>query len=473
MTSLTRATCITALCLTFCGCLPEKRIVWSPDGSRAAVATPSGLYLIDSEGKVLPPRLEGTPTRCVWTSDGKGLLVAHARKVAMWDDLTKSMSPGEKELIDSTAVELRKKVLDYSGDWKNFDLDPAKKLSPGMEGAAILCLRDRHGEGLKEKLGDEWEEFHKAEVSVWELTLFEVKKDSFVEKKTIFQGLDEIRSPTLSPDGRFAAFLWNRTVRTEEMDEAEATVQLDQLALHVVPTDGSAPARIVANKVAIDYDWSPDSRSLAYIHGTPSLDDGGRVELGSLATATIADEKGRLLEKWEQSDRVGLLFNPMLSVKWMRDGRLLFSSIEVTLPVTTRSMPQEWTLFIMDPRMPAGVTRVLGRDLVESRDPGTPLFSLSPDEKCVLLPGPQGRITSYEFATGDTKSLVSIENPKDGMGCIPSWRNSDEITFVMPQKDAPSSASNLPEVHLWKGGKSRSISDDWPDEMRDGWLDGK
>lgn len=466
---------LSVLSVALCGCLPEKRIVWSPDGSRAAVATPTGLYLIDAKGALLPPRLTGTPTRCVWTADGNGLLVAHARKVSKWDELTRSMSPEEKKLIESKSIELRERMLAHEGAWDDFDLDPDKELSSGMEAAALLCLRDEHNKGVKEKLGDKWADVERVTVPVWRLTIFGVTEKELVEKKTLFQGLDEIRSPTLSPDGRFAAFLWNRTVTSDDdgMDSIARSLQLDQMSLNIVPTSGDRPARLIANKVALEYDWSTDSRSLAFIHGTPSLEEGSRVELGSLATTAVADEKGHLLEKWEEKDRVGLLFNPMLSVRWLSDGRLLFSSVEVTLPVTSRAMPQEWTLFIVDPRTPASVMRVLGRDLAEPREPETPVFSLSPDEKRVLLPGPQGRVTLYEFATGETTPLVIMENPKGGTTCIPTWRNNDEITFVMPQADAPARATNLPEVHLWKDGNSRSISGDWPDEVRNGWLDGK
>ncbi|GMU33693.1 MAG: hypothetical protein AMXMBFR20_15650 [Planctomycetia bacterium] len=475
MKSMTRIACIAALGLTLCGCLPEKRIVWSPDGSRAAVATPTGLYLIDATGKLLKPRISDTPTRCVWTADGKGLLVAHAQKAAKWDELTKSMSAAEKEMIESTAVELRKRILEHDGDWEKFELDPDKKLSAGMEAAAVLCLRDKHAEGVKEKLGDKWEDIEKVDAPVWKLTLFDVTEEKLVERKTLFQGLDEIRAPSLSPNGRLAGFLWNRSVASDDEDLSSITrpLQLDQLSLNIVPTDGAKPARLVANKVAIDYDWSPDSRSLAFIHGAPSMEEGSRVELGSLATTTVADDEGRLLDKWEEKDRVGMLFNPMLSVRWLRDGRLLFSSVEVTLPVTTRAMPQEWTLFVMDPRTPASVMRVLGRDLAEPREPETPVFSLSPDEKRVLLPGPNGRVTLYEFTTGETTALVSTQNPKGGAGSIPSWRNNEEITFVMPQADAQSSESSRPEVHIWKAGKSRCISKDWPEEMRTGWLENK
>ena len=112
--------CLSFLSLTIFGCLPEKRIAWSPDGKRAAVATPTGLYLIDAKGELLPPRLTGTPTRCVWTADGEGLLVAHARKVAKWDELTTSMSADEKRLIELKAVELRERVLSFEAEWEEF-----------------------------------------------------------------------------------------------------------------------------------------------------------------------------------------------------------------------------------------------------------------------------------------------------------------------------------------------------------------
>lgn len=442
------------------GCLPEKRIAWSPDGSRAAVATPTGLYLIDATGKVLPPRLSGTPTRCAWLPDGKQLLVVHATKAAKWADVEYVLDARRREVIEAHAKNVRERALAFKEDWEHFKLDPANELSSGEEAAALLCLRDRHAEGMEEKLGKTWVDLQTVEATIWKLTTAAIEGDKFKEQKALFRSLDELHAPRVSPNGRHATFLQNVAVS-----------EIENLALFVVPLDGAAPPRIIAQSVALGYDWSPDSRSLVYIRGTSDTQRGdGSIDLGSLTTITVADQAGALLKEWAQrTDRVGLLFSRMLGARWLKDGRLVFSSVEVTLPATSRDMPQGWTLFVLDPRMPASVNRVLGRDFSESVEAGLALFEISPDETRVLLPGTEGRVSLYEFASGNTLRLVDHADPKGKLRSLPSWRGGSEVCFVSAaaeEGDKPAS----PEIYLWKDGKSTCLSKNWPDEMREGWL---
>lgn len=460
MNTMHRTIILAALTALAGGCLPEKRICWSPDGSRAAVATPTGLYLIDATGKALSPRLTGTPARCDWFPDGKRLAVVHTARAGKWSDAEPLFDKAGRDRIERHAKDAHERLLAYSGSLDDFKLDPHDELSPGDEGAVLLCLRDRHAEKLKEKLGDKWSDLEKLQATVWKLSVFTVDADAFKEQKALYRGLNEIHAPAVSPNGRNIAFLMNSSKRED-----------NAISLFVVTAEGGE-ARQVAESVAVGYDWSPDSRSLVFIRGTtdaPPRD--GSIDLGSLTTVVVCDEAGALLKEWAQrTDRVGVLFSPMLGARWLRDGRLIFSSVEVTLPATSRDMPQAWTMFVLDPRMPASVTRVLGRDFSEAVEPSLGLFETSPDEAQVLLPGPQGALSLYEFASGQTQSLVDVIDAKGKSLSLPCWRSAQEACFVGRQqgKDGKPSA---PEVWLWKAGKATCISADWPKEMREGWLD--
>ena len=171
-------------------------------------------------------------------------------------------------------------------------------------------------------------------------------------------------------------------------------------------------------------------------------------------------------------DRVGLIFSEVLGVRWMKNGRLLFSSVELCLPATTRDMPQQWSLFVLDPKMSASVNRVLGRDLVDPRSSEITLFELSPDETRVLLPGPNGQVTLYEFASGDSVALVQNAFASESKTrSLPSWRNNNEVCFVVPGS-AKGKPKKPAEVVIWKKGQRRNLSKNWPDDMKDGWLVG-
>jgi hypothetical protein len=450
-------TCLVLVAVT--GCIPEKRIAWSPDGERAAVMAEGGIYIIDANGKLLPPHLAASSARCEWFPDGRRILVKHTISTQKWDDIVPLFSAEELSRIQTEAQSLRDRILAFQGDWKQFELDPNTRFAPGSEVAILLCLRNRFSEGLPEKLGAQWIDLEKINADIINLQIFTLTSAELQAGPTLLRTLNPVSSMRVSPDGKHVAFV---------MPTPEGTAHPP--SLHVLPVDGG-PARLVASNVAAHFDWRPDSLALAYIASSaPGREEKESVRLGTLATITVAGPGGELLDKWiEQNDRLGLLFNDRLTVRWLSDGRLFFSSVEVTLPATTRDMPQQWSLFAFDPRMPAGIIRVLGRDFDGPLDSGLPLFLLSPDEKRVLLPGPKGAITLYEIATGTTTPVAGPDERDDKLRSLPSWRNDSEICFVGP---VPSEGNESPQLQvlLWKDGKTRSLSDAWPKETKEGWV---
>lgn len=462
------------------GCVPKKRIVWSPDCRRAAVLSDHGLFFIDGDGKVLPPRLPGSVGRCAWFADNRRVAVSHSVKAKTWDALEAALDKPQLEQIIRIAESIKPRMLAYEGDWDDFELDNEKRMPTGEEIAAVLYLRDRLPDGLPEKLGEKWTDVEDIEVDLSRLQRFTVGKTELEPGLTLACTVSGIEQPLVSPDGRLISFLTGRGD--------------DNAALYVVTADGEAP-RLVAENVASDYAWRPDSRGLAYIHSSHSnIKDGDSLQLGSLTTITISDKDGKLLPKWtERKDEVGLVFNRTMAVKWLSDGKLLFSSLELHLPTTTRDMPQQWSLFALDPKMPASVHRVLARDFDEPLDLAIPLFEVSPDETRVLLPGPNGRVTIYEFASGESTVLVDEKDLDSKTRSLPTWRNNTEICLVsrnIPEGasegkgDAKSGDQGLPvashpasgktgeaiEIVLWKAGKIRVLSRDWPEDMKEGWL---
>ncbi len=439
------------------GCIPEKRIAWSPDGQRAAVMSEAGIYLIDGEGRLLTPRLTAPGARCEWFPDGSRLLVKRPVKAHTWEDVAPLFNDQETARIVAEAGELRVRILAYSGDWDRFKFEPADSLSPGTIVATFLYLRDRLPEGLAEKLGEKWEDAQKLETDIWHLQVFSLTPTALQPEPVLLRTLEPLSGISVSPSGKAVAYL------------APKSTEDPTLALFAAPVNGGSP-RLIASAVGSRYDWSPDGRSIAYIRCMSQRQEGeDNVQLGTLTTATVADPSGELLdERPEPIDRVGLLFNSLLHIRWTGDGRLFFTSVEMSLPATTRDMPEQWTLFALDLRMPASVIRVLGRDFSEPLNTSWPMFLPSPDGKRVLLPGPEGAWTLYEIETGQTTVVVAAGKKNEHQYSLPTWRNDSEICLVSPVVVEGSSEVRR-RVVLWREGSTRSLSDAWPEEVLAGW----
>jgi dipeptidyl aminopeptidase/acylaminoacyl peptidase len=440
------------------GCIPEKRIVWSPDGSVGAVATPNGLYFIKPDGAVLKPRLTGTATRCDWFPDGRRLAVVHTTKAKKWADIAGLFDAEQQKSVEQDARKLHERLLAHEGSLDGFKIDPDNTIPAAMETAMMLFMVERLHEGLPEKFGDKWEQVKDLEVSIWRAQVFTLEGDKLAAGPVLVSTLNEIHQPRVAPNGKNVALL-----------KAGEDTASDAVGLHVVSAQGG-PTRVVGHSTAFDYDWSPDGRSLAFIYRSPAAADESRggeyAELGTLATIQVADAEGALLKQWEKlEDKVGLLFHGMLGVRWLSDGRILFASAEVTLPATKHDMPQQWSLYVLDPRTPASVCRVLRRDLDRQVEFSLPRFAVSPDEKRVLLPGANAGVICYEFASGQATTLVESTGGQGEVKSLPIWRTNAEACFVRP------GGSNRSEVVLaGTDGTAKVINKEWPEEMQEGWL---
>lgn len=442
--------------VSFTGCIPEKRVVWSHDGNTAAVSTHKGLRFAAADGKLLDARLDCTAARAAWFPDNRRLAIAYARAVEGWEQIAPIYSPQQIQDIEKAARAAKDRVLAYDGDWSQFKLDPDDGHSPGMNAAILFYLRDRFPEGLPEKLGDKWADFQKAKATIWSLQVFDFAADKLTPGKVLRQSLDEMWMPAVSPRGETIAYL-------AKGGHADG----DAVGLYVISVRGGEP-RLIHPSVAMGFDWSADGRSLVYLCGPTDGRNDSSVTLGSVSTIQVAAEDGSLLETFnKQEDHVGVLFSQLFNVRYLRDGRLMFSSVEFSLPATNRDMPQRWTLFVLDPRTPASVLRVLPRDFSEPMEMTSALFQLSPDEQRVLIPGSKGRLYLYDFASGETKT-IQAEDVNERAQIVPVWRNNDEFAFVRPLKSADGKDGG--ELARWNADAVEPLSKDWPDEALDGWL---
>jgi hypothetical protein len=91
-----------------------------------------------------------------------------------------------------------------------------------------------------------------------------------------------VRSPSVSPDGRFVAFNWGRHPLTGEMDNLARVYRMD--------ADGSNPTFLVTAEqagepgMASGVSWMPDARHVVYAQHVPCVDSLAKLDAIALGT---------------------------------------------------------------------------------------------------------------------------------------------------------------------------------------------
>ena len=433
-------------CTIWPGCLPEKRVVWSRDGSRAMVrAGEDRLVLL--EGPKLTPRDAGMPVLGMdWLPDANGapravLLKRH--DFTTWESLKANLTPEETRKVLNAAKDLGEQFLAYQGPMDQFKLKDDSLLNDGVCGdAAMLCLHDTATPEVKAKFGSRWGELGEPKAHLAEVTVIDdVAKqanagrvlDTFLVSGRVVVAAD--------PTGRALALLLPRP----ELSLADTQ---PAYALAVCDLTRPKSLTVIDERVGSYVAWSGDGKQLAYFRyvGDPpkvrTADNACR--LGDLSVRDISwiDAEGKPAVQAGASRVAGVLFNSLAGLQYTADGNLVFAAVSMTLPATTEEMPQRWTLFRWDPRSPAPVSRMLDSETTEWFAKPSPmwLFAVSPSGRRVLLAGDKDSKNLYLY---DSKSgvRVVVEGIEwDEHGVQPTWRNEDQFCAVVVQGDSRGSA---------------------------------
>jgi hypothetical protein len=454
MNRLTLAVAVLLLA-SLAGCLPEEKIVWSPDGQRAAVIAPDGLYLCDGDGR-LSPRVATYVTAAAWLPDSKRLLVVRDTKepARTWKDAAALVDEDLAKAAVAYAEVLRQEILALKAPPEGFKPKNSEQTGLTELMLAAMYLRDNLSEGLPEKLGKGWDDVKQMEMPVYAIEVGEVSADA-VALRPVAKVLSGPAYPRLSPNGRHVAY-----VTSGPLPGGELTLMVTSLA-------GGRP-RVAAYQVAPFADWSADGRYLGYARATgPKADDKGALRLGTISRRVVCDDKGELLEEFPPTaDLAGLVFQDNLKVRALGDGRFLFAAASVQLPSTAADMPIRTTLFAVDVDRPATLVRMLPRSADAEIPQGVDFFELSPDKQHVAIPGPQG-VVVVTLATGEAVKAVTHDSQE--LVLQPVWRSATELCFAV-EKGSKLGSPNRQEIVLWTAGDSRILSKAWPDEMVEGML---
>ena len=134
------------------------------------------------------------------------------------------------------------------------------------------------------------------------------------------------RSPTVSPDGRWIAFVADAALRADSVtgmqrdsvaklpyDKSRDEVERNDVDLYVIGSDGGTPRKLTEWMGAeSEFAWSPDSKTIAFV-GRPARTKSARVYLVDAAGGTPRN----LLGDWQ--------FEPS-GVEWVKAGPLMMTA---------------------------------------------------------------------------------------------------------------------------------------------------
>jgi hypothetical protein len=229
-------------------------------------------------------------------------------------------------------------------------------------------------------------------------------------------------------------------------------------------------------------DWSNDGRYLAYARANPpKVATGDTLRLGTLRRMQVCEADGTLRAQGIEDEAketkgadgqvqttpspaeslAGIVFNEWTKVRWLRDGRIIFVSAEINLPVANDDVPTKLSLFAIDPGKQATVARLLSRKAEGEAGDAMQHFEINRDETLIAVPGSDGRMTVVSL-NGAKVTEVQARGEGKKLHLVPSWRTSDELCFAVGSDKANRPA----EVYVWRpGAQARCISTDWPDEV--------
>lgn len=420
------------------GCFPEDSLDWSADGSVGLLRTDEGLYLVDGQtGKLTCVQAENVAPWPGLARDGARIIYSDEAACATLAEGLGALPASQVRMIERDARALRERILSGVLTVTDFNSVPDEAL--GYEHPyrswVVRHLCEHADEPLGRKLGDQLLEQGKKS-TLKRSRLIVVSRAEPDSRQVVTTSVLRLVRPRFSPDGRYVAYLalWN-----SDDDQAHLFVA----ALH---SAAGGPTVHVASRVALGFDWRPDSRALAYLQ-----QEAGDTILGVIFERQICNDNGLLEEISAESlgpgapglamhrctgparQLVGTLFEPLMKVQYGVGGRLFFSSASGRIPTSDLDEPK-YLLFCYD-SVTGAVADVLPAEASSYVGQTVNFFSLSPDGRRVLLPMAKNRFALYEL--GSKSVIVPITEAEqfgeDLPEFLPSWKGNDAVSCLVAQ----------------------------------------
>ena len=476
------------------GCIPEKSLEWSEDGSVGLLRVDETLGLVDGETGELTLVAEKVGVLPDISKDGT--LIAYNEKVecSSLSEGLKLLPPNQVKMIKHHAEQLKKKYLAAYAQYEQSRDDkppfplPEKDVQPPdnyWNWAVRYCCESADNELLEKVWNEEIEKGKKEPIYYFQVVV--APREDLAKKRVVTTpSMLEPFATQLSPDGKSVAYLMY-TKGTPASQEGEHSLYIASLQTDI-------KAMLVDSRVAIGYDWREDGKAIAYLSADSEYTYRDDPVLGTLHEKTVADANGSLLAEPAQVpehgsaethrctgkslELVGAVFYSWFKVKYGLDNRIFFSSFVLSLPASKRDDPG-CSLFCYDP-VTATVTNLLPLRVsshVSGQVFSLSQFALSPDGKYVLLPIKNNRFIVYELGTDSLEIPIPEE---EGFGeeelpeIAPSWKGSNEMSFLvsedshfLPKRQESTKKPARKEIVVLRmtDKQSRILSESWPGSL--------
>ncbi|MBN1973060.1 MAG: hypothetical protein JW787_05440 [Sedimentisphaerales bacterium] len=466
------------------GCIPEDSLEWSEDGSVGLLCVDGALYLVDGQAGSLTEIAKEDDVQ-PWPDISKdGSLIVYSRKVDI-NDLSeglKLLPDGQARMIEYCGKQMREDIIKAGGLTNDRFPEPSLEIlkDDEVQNWVIRYSFENADEKLINVLGEKGIKLGKGKTLSY-YNVIAVPRNNLNDKRVIAASIFPIMMTRISPDKKHAAYIMNVQYEGEDME----------CSLYVASLESDVKNVLINQCVAFGYDWSKDSKKIAYLSANPS-DFKKEFILGSLDEIEVADANGALLcnkaDIPEQGlvntynstggDRslAGIAFYPWMKVRYETGGRIFFSTIKMSLPTNNMNDPG-YSIFCYDPVIGA-VTDIMPSEAsaYAGQAMGMMQFELSPNGKDVLVPIKENRFAGFTLGAKEVDIPFSED---DGFGeddvskLLPVFKGNNEISFLVSEDNhflaeaGQSSETNRYEIIVLNRdtGKSRILSKSWPDEI--------
>ncbi|HVS70443.1 MAG TPA: hypothetical protein VHQ47_04225 [Phycisphaerae bacterium] len=464
-----------AATLVLPACVPE-RVSWSPDGSRAAVLGKYGLYFCDPAGKLSPIAIAKPIDRVAWLPDGKHIVVVRTAELATWKELVK-FGAGLTDGIPEKAKAWRPKFVQAGADEAALKSLADPLFADSDARLVAMYLRD-NDPALQQDLGpDKWATLADLTYDLPICELYDVSTDTPRLTATLLTGAvgwtTELRP---SPAGDAVAIsYWNTSVKPP------------RALLFLVSTSDPKAAPVALGEGCAYPDFTPDGKTLIYMHSLPNpvladvhLTGTDRTITSVRFTADSPDpHPGAIVARdiAPGATREQLLatasYDPLTRIRVAADGRIFFAAQALDAPAAVSIAKDQHALYVL-PKIGAAPQLLAPAAVQTSLGNQQQLFSLSPDAHYLDVPSDQGQVSVLDL---QTQKVIHVQPLADRRGekgddfslvSVPTWRNNTEITFVRITQ--PGSLEREVVLHNMADGSDKILSAGWSDEAKEDWL---